>query len=304
MRISVLGSDGTILCQLQALRDAFTALGHTVHTKQYLDPDLAFTFVGNGPYETYLMSAKDRPFIFNVLDLCPHCADHQDILRRFAAQLPAAAKVTTISKSVQSQLITLCDIQSEVIYYPMKPVTNTRTKKHPYRVALVGRTSDPNKRCGVAVMALVRAGFKESEVVIVGPEYPGWGTRLGTVSDEVLNEIYNSVDYVMMLSKEEGIGLPGPEAACAGALPIVLPDLSTYDEFWRDSPMHHFYQNLRSVDQIAALLLYLKSEPDTLADLQSKMHQYAEANFRPLFDHVEVAKRIIEVAQKISVPRQ
>ncbi len=298
MRVSVLGSEGTALCQLGAVKRGFKALGHSVSI-DWADPESSFVFVGNPPYESYLSAATRKSFIFNVLDVCPHCSDHQDILRRFAAQLPAAAKVTTISKTVQTQLADLCGIKADVIYYPMKPITCTRLKKYPYKVALIGRTSDPNKRCGAAVMALVRAGYEEKDVVIVGPEYPGWGTRLGVVSDEVLNEIYASVDYVMMLSREEGIGLPAIEAACAGAIPIVMPDLSTYNEFWASSPMHGFYKNLKSVDTVAALLTYLKHEPDVKDELHVKMADYGNRYLRPAFEAPAVAARIIEVYQSI-----
>lgn len=298
MKISVLGSNSTALCQITQLIKGFKTLGHAP-TVSWTDSDVKFVFVGNPPYESYLNAATRKPFIFNVLDLAPHLLDHKDLVRRFAAQLPAAAKVTTISKTVQAQLADLCGIKADVIYYPMKPVTCTRIKKHPYKVALIGRTSDPNKRCGAAVLALTRAGFEEKDVVIVGPEYPGWGTRLGVVSDEVLNEIYNSVDYVMMLSKEEGIGLPGIEAACAGAIPIVLPDLSTYDEFWAPSPMHGFYKNLISIDAVAGLLTYLKSEPDVKDDLHVKMADYGNRLLRPAFEAPAVAARILDVYESI-----
>lgn len=298
MKLGVLGNAGTALCQIGAVSKGFKTLGHTP-TISWTDPDVKFVFVGNPPYESYLNAATRKPFIFNVLDLATHTPEHQDIVRRFAAQLPAAAKVTTISKTVQAQLADLCGIRAEVIYYPMKPVTCTRIKKHPYKVALIGRTSDPNKRCGAAVMALVRAGYEEKDVVIVGPEYPGWGTRLGVVSDEVLNEIYNSVDYVMMMSRWEGIGLPGIESACAGAIPIVMPDLSTYDEFWAPSPMHGFYKNLTSVDAVAALLTYLKAEPDVKEDLQLKMADYGNRLLRPAFEASAVAARILDVYESI-----
>ncbi len=298
MRLTVLGSEATALCQIGALKRGFKSLHHTISI-DWADPSSSFVFVGNGPYESYLNAATRKPFIFNVLDLAPHLPDHKDMVRQFAAQLPVAAKVTTISKTVQTQLVNLCGVHAEVIYYPMKPVTCTRIKKHPYKVALIGRTSDPNKRCGAAVMALVRAGYEEKDVAIVGPEYPGWGTRLGVVSDEVLDEIYNSVDYVMMLSKEEGIGLPAIEAACAGAIPIIVPDLSTYDEFWSLSPMHGFYKNLTSVDAIAGFLMYLKSEPDVKEDLHLKMADYGNRLLRPVFQPDAVASRIIEVYQSI-----
>lgn len=300
MKVGVLGSEGTALCQIGALKQGFRELGHTP-VIDWSDPDAAFVFVGNPPYESYLNAATRKPFIFNVLDVCPHCTDHQDIIRRFAAQLPIAARVTTISKTVQRQLADLCGVKADVIYYPMKPITSDRARKYPqFRAMLAGRTSDPNKRCHSAVLSLVKAGYSESEVAIVGPEYPGWGARMGTVSDATLNDLFNSVDYVMMTSREEGIGLPAIEAACAGAIPIVLPDLSTFDEFWADSPMGLFYQTFTSIDRVSQFITHMDSHPEEKAAMKLAMLQYANSHLRPLFNKSAVAARIIDVYHSIA----
>lgn len=298
MIIGLAAADGTLLCQAKQLRAGFQDLGHAV--VEYDDPLADFVFVGNPTYEPYIDVCRRKPTIFNVLDLARHCPEHLDIVSRLKDQLPHAGAVTCISDTVRGQLKDLCSVNAHVIYYPTKPVTNVRARKYPqFKVAMVGRTSDPNKRCGAAVLALTRAGFDESEVAIVGPEYPGWGTRVGTVSDETLNDIYGSVDYVMMLSKEEGLGLTAAEGTCAGAIPIVLPDLSTYAEFWAASPMHPFYQSLKSIDQLASLLIYLKSDPDTRETLRAQMTDYGNTVLRPLFAAPNVAARIIDVYHSI-----
>jgi hypothetical protein len=298
MRIGVAGSDGTVLCQLDAVREGMCSLGHEV--VEWNDPTASFVFVGNPPFGPFLEAAHSKPFIFNVLDLARHCPEHEKIVSDLKTQLPKSARATVISETVSRQLKDLCDIEASVIYYPMKEVRSLESRpKSMIRVAMVGRTSDPNKRCATAVMALIRAGFNESEVAIIGPEYPGWGARYGTVSDATLAEMYQMVDYVMMLSKEEGIGLPAIEAACAGAIPIVLPDLSTYDEFWAASPMGPYYSTFTSTDSVARFLIHMENNPSERATIQAAMLQYANLYLRPKFDRVEVAKRILSVYHAI-----
>lgn len=298
MKIVVLAADGSQLCQRKQLVAGFKALGHEPIV-DYTDPDTSFVFVGNSPYSSYLDLARSgqRKVIFNVLDLCPHCADHADIVARLRDQLPLAAKVTTISRTVAAELAEKCGIRAEVIYYPMKPVRFTGERKCPqFKVLCAGRLRDPNKGMAQAVMALVRAGFNESEVAMVGPEFPGWGTNMGVISDEKLNDLYNSVDYVVSLAREEGIGLVPIEGSICGAIPIVLPTLSTYNEFWADSPMGIHYQTLHSPDAIATLLRAIENDPEWKGKLKQEMCAYGERVFCPLFDPVEVAKRILTVA--------
>ncbi len=301
MKAAIMASDGNILCQGSALREGFAALGHE-HTFEVNHPDTAFIFVGNSPYEPYLDLAKsrDKKVIFNVLDLPFWTARWPEYLALWREQLPLAAKVTCISKTVQAQLKEHLNVDAEVIYYPSKKVTPTGVKKYPkFKVALVGRVSDPSKRAGLAVQALVRAGFNEDEVAVVGPEWLGYGTRMGVVSDEVLNDIYNSVDYVMMMSRWEGLGLPALEAAMAGAIPIVAPDLSTFNEFWADSPLGLHYQLLNSPDSIAKLIREIEAKPEWKAQIKQDMLAYAHQFFRPKFDRVAVASRIINVFHSI-----
>lgn len=299
MRASIMGSDGNRLCQIPALRDGFADLGHE-HTPAFTHPDTAFVFVGNPPFDSYLAATREKKVIFNVLDCPTWVPEWPAIQEAYKTQLPLASRVTCISKAVQRDLRDLCGVRAEVIYYPMKPVRYTGGKRYPqYKVAMVGRLGDRSKRAGFAVQALIHAGFNEEEVAIVGPEYVGWGSRLGLVSDEALCDLYNSVDYVLMLSRHEGLGLPALEAACCGAIPIVAPDLSTFDEFWAQSPLGLHYQKLTSVEQVAKLLRSFQDDPQWRADVKQDILGYAELSFRPKFDRKAVASRILEVYQTI-----
>lgn len=296
MKISIQGSSGTLLCQIGALREGFSLLGHE-NIVDTTHPDVAFVFVGNPPYESYLNLTRVKRVIFNVLDIPWHVPDVADIVVRLRDQLPLAAKVTTISQTVAAEIAEKCGVRAEVIYYPMKPVRFTGEKKYPqFKVLCAGRLRDPNKGMAQTVMALIRAGFNESEVAMVGPEYPGWGTPCGVVNDEKLNDLYNSVDYVVSLAVNEGIGLVPVEGAICGAIPIVTPRLSTYNEFWATSPMGIHYASLHSPDSIASLIRSIENDKEWKAALKTQMREYGEQVFRPLFDPVEVAKRILVAA--------
>lgn len=299
MLASILGADGNQLCQIPALREGFAALGHQ-HTGNFDHPDVSFVFVGNPPFDSYLGATKTKKTIFNVLDLCPHCVEHEDIVARLKDQLPLATRVSAISQTVADELKAKCGVDAHVIYYPMKPVHYTAGRKYPqFRAMICGRNGDPNKRVATSVQALVRAGFKEDEVAVVGPEYLGWGVRMGVVSDTVLNDLHNSVDYVMMLSKNEGIGLPAIEGAVCGVIPILACDLSTLGEFWVQSPLGLQYQTLTSAAKVADLLRAIEADPTWKAQLKVGFREYATQTFVPKFDRVRVAERIISLAQSI-----
>jgi hypothetical protein len=295
MRISIQGSDGSSLCQIPALREGFAALGHE-HTFEAAHPDTAFVFCGNSPFEQYLPLIGQKKIIFNVLDLPFHVPEIGDIIARLREQLPLASRVTTISKTVAAHLKEYCNVNAEVIYYPMKPVKHTGIKKYPgIRALLVGRVNDRNKRAAFAIQSLIRAGFNEDEIVVVGPENPFFGRYFGVCSDEVLNDLYNSTEYVMMTSKNEGIGLPAIESAICGAIPMICPDLSTFDEFWAESPLGLHYQHINSPNNMASLITSLEDNSTWKAEVKQDLLGYAALKFAPKFNAKAVATRIIDV---------
>lgn len=297
VKVSILGATGP-LCQIPELRKGFAELGHE-HVDDPRDPDVAFVFIGNPPYDGYLDLIGEKKTIFNVLDICYHCREVNDIITSYRTHLPKANRVTCISKAVQTDLKDICGIDSEVIYYPSKPVKYTGEKKYSYKALMVGRLRDPNKHTSVGIQALIRAGFTEADVAMVGPEYPGWGVNMGNVTDSVLNDLYNSVDYVYCGSKTAGIELPPIEAALCGVIPIVLPHLQTFDEFWAESFLGMNYRALTSPHKVAELILSLEKDPAWKANVKQDMLGYAELKLRPKVDRVEVAKRVLEVYHTI-----
>ena len=236
----------------------------------------------------------EAKLILNVLDLPEHNAgfDSSSLLPRLAR----AHAVTSISYYVQSQVQRILNLYSHVIYNPVMPVNpNKRLMgERPYpqfRAMMVGRVRDPGKRGVLAVQAMILAGMEESEVAVVGSEPIGWGTYLGIVSESVLNDLYNSVDFVMVTSGFEGLGLPIVESMIAGAIPIVCHDLTTFPELC--PPRWGCYPNPQSV---AHRLRRLIDEPALLAEDREYALKRGEG-FREQLSGRAVAGRILEAHQ-------
>lgn len=228
------------LSQIDRIRQGLAAQPNVILTDKIEEADLVY--VNNPPYDNVLR-AQLKPgakTVFTLLDLPLHLLPPEgdftfEKMGVLCAQLGQADAITTISQYVQSQVQQYLGLPSTVIYNPVKDVSPRKRlqgeKPYPYRVLLAGRVNDPNKRQRtIGIPALVMAGFNESEVAVVGGEYPGWGTNLGLVSDEVLNDLYNSVDYVMFPSLVEGLGLPPLEGMICGAVPIICHDLTVASE--------------------------------------------------------------------------
>jgi glycosyltransferase involved in cell wall biosynthesis len=287
MKVSILGSEG-YTNQISRVRDAFVLLGHE-HTFRHWEDDVKLIFVGDPGHkmdEVIQDKIDDHvraKIIFNVLDCPLHLLERGTWNpEKLCRQLAYADAVTSISQWTQGIVKELTGFDSSVVYYPMKDVFYTGERKYPqYKAMLVGRLNDPNKRTDLAISTLIQYGYNEDEVAMVGSERPKWGDYLGVVSDEVLNNLYNSVDYVVAFGRIEGINLSAIEGAICGAIPAVLRDLTTWDEFWGYSPLNNL------------------PFPDNLSEHKRAIREYAERELRPKFDKLAVAKRIIEVYQTL-----
>jgi len=216
-----------------------------------------------------------------------------DILKR-------ADAICAISRYVQSQIHRYYALPSYLIYQPIMDVTaDARVAgKRPYpqfKAMMVGRLRDPSKRAELAVNALVMAGFSETEVAVVGSEPLGWGTYMGSVSPEMLSDLYNSVDYVLCASAAGGLELPPLEGIVCGAIPIVCSDLTTFHEgfypaYWGCYPNAH---------SVAYRLRLLESNPDLKAREQAYCLERAEV-LRDYLGKTAVARRILDVVGKLS----
>lgn len=252
--------------------------------------------------------APKAKLILNVLDVPEHCAPPQgdytpDKLVRLQSNLLRADAITAISPFTRSQLQRLLGLPAYLVYNPVKDVSPDKRlageRPYPYRVLISGRTNDPNKRIGsLGIPALIAAGFNEHEVAVVGGEWPGWGTNLGVVSDDVLNDLLNSVDFVMSPTALTGLELGPIEAMICGAVPILCYDMSTfrdigcYPQHWGCYP---------SVASIAYRLRVLMETPRVLEGDRQHCLALSDQLSEQLGKRA-VAQRILDVYKRISQP--
>jgi glycosyltransferase involved in cell wall biosynthesis len=230
MNIVTFGSTN-YTCQLPRINEAFGLLGHNINNYQL--PDLIYSNDSGGYddaircyYETKQQFNPNVKLILNVLDIPEHLSSIESILRDLSIRLRHANRITCISKFVQSQIKKYFNVDSDVIYNPIKDVYFTGQKRDKYAM-VVGRINDPNKRIN-----LIRPiNLIQHVLNIYGSENPRIGTYNGVVSDEVLNDAYNRHRIIFIVSKVEGLCLPMIEAMVCGCIPIVCRDMTTAYEF-------------------------------------------------------------------------
>jgi len=173
-------------------------------------------------------SCSNKPFvIFNILDLQVRNLNYD--LNKLKEQLTHANVVTCISHSVKNQIKEYLNIDAEVIYNPVKDIT-IKELKRTIPFLYVGRANDLNKRFSLVKETL--SGFNgQKGLVVCGSENPNFGTYVGVIDDETLNDFYNATKFVLLPSKFEGIGLSMIEGMMAGAIPITCIDNPTAIEF-------------------------------------------------------------------------
>ena len=265
------------------------------------NPDLIYSN-DSGGYDEAIALKKATPsakLILNVLDICEPCMPNVDMMKLYG-QLSQADAVTVISPYVQSQLHRYFGLASYVIWNPIKDVTPAKrlsgVKPYPqFKAMMVGRLSDSGKRAALGIQGLIHAGFNEHEVAMVGSEFPSWGTRMGVITDDALNDLYNSVDYVVFPSLFEGLGLPLAESLVCGAVPVFCHDLSTLPDFnlprsWACYP---------SVYSIASRLKSLQANPEYREKERELALQIGEGIVEKLSGKA-VAQNIVNVYRKLS----
>lgn len=268
-------------------------------------PEVDLIYANDEPRWQEAIEYRDRiqpkaKLILTVLDLPENHWESGFNPQALFARLQKADGVCAISAYVQSQLVRYFGMRSAVVYNPIKPITPARRlageRPYSYRYLLAGRLTDPGKRVNLAIQALTYAGVEEKEVAVVGGENIGYGTNLGLVSDEMLNDLYNSVDFVVMTSLFEGLGLPALEGWAAGALPVITSDLTVFPEFypryWGCYPNpHSIAYRIRSLLDNPA---YLTMEKASLMDRSQWI--------RDSFSGKAVAERILGVYERLIDP--
>jgi hypothetical protein len=280
--------------QIDRIDAEFQALGHEV-TPYISDPDLALVYANNPWYDQVLEDrrlgriAPTARLIFDVQDIPRHIVDYP--LDRLRDQLVQADAVTAISETTAGDLLAGTGIRASVVYQPVKKTFPTGVRKYPYRYMFCGRVNDPIKRCSLGAAALQLLGVSGDEVVTVGSEPPHYGgTYWGVASDETLNDLYNSADFLLFPSAAEGIGLPPIEAVFAGRIPVVCNDCRAAMEFFGEVPE---YREIDPTPPSIARFLAKMQNHEARTELQGRLRRLLDQSFRDKFEPTRVAQRIL-----------
>lgn len=192
------------------------------------------------------LDAKADVKIFNVLDIPEHLMPQyytREQLNKLGECLKRADIVTSISVGVRNQIKKYFNIESKVIYNPVRNLNyksqSLKKSKSDKKINIcyVGRACDPNKRFNLVVDTcneLSTRGY-EINLNIAGSENPNVGNYLGVISDKKLEELYKESHYIIFPSKFEGLGLPPIEAAQFDCIPILCEDAFFAHEFYKAS---------------------------------------------------------------------
>lgn len=295
MNIYTATSSRFFASQIQRIEQGFVSLGHKL-TSYACNADLVY--VNNPPFREVIIDSTIRTertkTIFNVQDIPHHISDFDTVALK--EQLWWADGITSISETTRRDLFAATEIDSRVIYQPIMPVTRTGERKHLYRALFIGRIGDQNKRTNLAVHALQILGFSGNDVVTVGNQSPWYGgTYWGVATEQALNEIYNSVDFVVMVSKNEGMGLPALEAMAAGAIPVICRDLTTREEFFPSTVFPEYLNVEPDSRSIAAFIAQFLQDNDRMTEMKERLHRHYKENWEYRLSGRGVAERIMEV---------
>ena len=284
IKVTVFGWDG-FTCQIPRIKEAMLDLGHNLSEDS---PELIYC---NDPidFQKAIDLKKKHPkafLILNILDIPWHFPNISKLIETWKSLLLKADAITTISLKVKNDLSNFLDKKIYVIYNPVKDVYFDEKIKKNNMFLYVGRANDPIKRIGLVHGSLTKIEGGLKNIKICGSENPGFGNYLGVVSDEILNELYNSSKYVYLPSKAEGIGLTMIEAMICGAIPIMCTDNLTAKEF---APKDFICEpNLQSiVDKISELNKDYKNKRDLALDYGKK--------YKLQFNKKKIAENIIDI---------
>jgi glycosyltransferase involved in cell wall biosynthesis len=290
MLVHCIGAEG-YTNQIDRIRQGFTQISETKLTDNISEADLIY--VNNPWFDHVLKPGIRKPgskLIVNILDIPEHLFPDYP-LTKLVGQLTLADAVTCISKTVAKQILKYTGINASVIYNPAKDVYFTGKKTCDYKYAYIGRACDANKRFSLVTKTMILLGEPSASLVVCGSEYPGFGYYVGVVPDSALIHVYNSVDFVFLPSKFEGIGLSMIEGSICGAIPIVTNDNKTAKEFFPDGR----YDEVDPAPESIAAFIKKFDNLDFKKQFKKEILNIGQTDFKKRFDKVQVATNILNV---------
>ena len=282
MKISVFGMSPFS----NLIKEGFTKLGHEISDE---NPELIYANDPRGYKEAIQIKKKNKeaPLIFNLLDIPWHMPNIQQQTKLLVNQfLNQADFVSVISLKVKKDLSQFFNKKIHVIYNPIKDVYYDEKILKNNMFLFVGRANDPIKRFDLVRDTLIKIKDGIKKIKVCGAENPNFGNYLGYVSDEELNNLYNSTQFVLLPSKAEGIGLPMIESMICGALPITCSDNEAAKEF--------LPRDFICAPDPKSILEHIKKLENEYANKRNLAFEFGK-RYKEKFNKSSIAKNILNI---------
>ena len=282
MKISVFGMSPFS----NLIKEGFTKLGHEISDE---NPELIYANDPRGYKEAIQIKKKNKgaPLIFNLLDIPWHMPNIQQQTKLLVNQfLNQADFVSVISLKVKKDLSQFFNKKIHIIYNPIKDVYYDEKILKNNMFLFVGRANDPIKRFDLVRATLIKIKDGIKKIKVCGAENPNFGNYLGYVSDEELNNLYNSTQFVLLPSKAEGIGLPMIESMICGALPITCSDNETAKEF--------LPRDFICAPDPKSILEHIKKLENEYANKRNLAFEFGK-RYKEKFNKSSIAKNILNI---------
>jgi glycosyltransferase involved in cell wall biosynthesis len=282
MKISVFGMSPFS----NLIKEGFTKLGHEISDE---NPELIYANDPRGYKEAMQIKNKNKeaPLIFNLLDIPWHMPNIQQQTKLLVNQfLNQADFVSVISLKVKKDLSQFFNKKIHIIYNPIKDVYHDEKILKNNMFLFVGRANDPIKRFDLVRDTLIKIKDGIKKIKVCGAENPNFGNYLGYVSDEELNNLYNSTQFVLLPSKAEGIGLPMIESMICGALPITCTDNETAKEF--------LPRDFICAPDPKSILEHIKKLENEYANKRNLAFEFGK-RYKEKFNKSSIAKNILNI---------
>ena len=282
MKISVFGMSPFS----NLIKEGFTKLGHEISDE---NPELIYANDPRGYKEAIQIKKKNKeaPLIFNLLDIPWHMPNIQQQTKLLVNQfLNQADFVSVISLKVKKDLSQFFNKKIHIIYNPIKDVYYDEKILKNNMFLFVERANDPIKRFDLVRDTLIKIKDGIKKIKVCGAENPNFGNYLGYVSDEELNNLYNSTQFVLLPSKAEGIGLPMIESMICGALPITCSDNETAKEF--------LPRDFICAPDPKSILEHIKKLENEYANKRNLAFEFGK-RYKEKFNKSSIAKNILNI---------
>ena len=282
MKISVFGMSPFS----NLIKEGFTKLGHEISDE---NPELIYANDPRGYKEAIQIKKKNKeaPLIFNLLDIPWHMPNIQQQTKLLVNQfLNQVDFVSVISLKVKKDLSQFFNKKIHIIYNPIKDVYYDEKILKNNMFLFVGRANDPIKRFDLVRDTLIKIKDGIKKIKVCGAENPNFGNYLGYVSDEELNNLYNSTQFVLLPSKAEGIGLPMIESMICGALPITCSDNEAAKEF--------LPRDFICAPDPKSILEHIKKLENEYANKRNLAFEFGK-RYKEKFNKSSIAKNILNI---------